>query len=263
MNKKNIILISVFSVVVILTAISFSKYVIDQKDIRYFESTAFYFNTNLIDNKETSSYKIENWDGKTEKKIEFDVKNYLNNYLKTNENIIYKLKVELISGDSSEITLNIKDAGNNIISQDTQLILNGNGYNENNFYISITNNKVLDKAKTYNLRLTMESIDPYVKQLVTDIKLNVSNVGDYIYEIVESKTGEYKMLKLQINNNIKDITITYDDQNLLLDKSNKFVNDLNITSNSFTISKNNLESNKTYEIGFIKINGTDGQITVE
>lgn len=263
-NKKKIIFIgSVFIVLIILINVSLSKYVFDRGDSRYFESTSFYFTTNLIDNNEMSSYKIENWDGEHEKKIKFDIKNYLNNLTRTDSDIKYKLKAELTEGNSSLLAISVKDENDLIVDSNTELTLSGSTYNFNNYYIDITTDNKITKGESFKIKLTMSSTEPYKKELVTEIKLNVSNVGDFIYEIIDSNNEEYLILKIQINNNIKDLTVTYDDTNLLIDKSNKFVNLLNVTSNSFVIPKEKLEVNKTYEIDFIKINGIDGNITVE
>lgn len=271
-NDKKIIYVSLIIMIIVLALLisnSMSKYIIRIRDIHAQESTAFYFESEIAD-VDGNEYKINNWDG-TEQAIKIDIKNYTSNLLKTSQNIRYTINAKIIE-NSSDTTKNselietiIYDKANTRITENQEFTLEKGKLSQDTYTLSIIPKVAnLEDGKTFNIELTISSIEPYTKELKANIKITVNEMEDYIATLSNSSNGEYSILNLKVNNP-NDITIKYDNTKLILDRSNSLINDVQITTteniDTFIIDKSKLEE-KNYEIHFIKqqesiILGTD------
>ena len=116
-----------------------------------------------------------------------------------------------------------------------------------------TNKKIT--SDLVNIKLKINSISPYKKELVSNIDINILNTNNNISSMIIDN-GEYVTLKIQTNDYIESKTITYDNTKLVLDQSSAVLKNIssstNDTKNSFIIPKVNLEENTIYELYFIK-----------
>ena len=103
----------------------------------------------------------------------------------------------------------------------------------------------------FNIKVKINSLSPYKKEIVSNIKIKMKKSNDEISSELENN-GEYVTLKINTNDVVEDKTITFDNTKLILDKANILLQNVNVSTNSFTIPKANFETNKEYEIIFIK-----------
>lgn len=254
------------SVVIFFLLLSFaiSKYVIHVEDIHQVESSQFYFESNIAEVGTGTVYTIYDWDG-SEKIINFNVKNYLNELLKTNEEIIYNITAEVIGEGQNNINATIE---NQKVVENEKLDLSSN---EKQYLLNIVakDKEQLIPGTEYNVKLTISSVSPYKKELVANIKLVYHQMETNEFSLINSENGEYVTLNIKVNQP-QDIIIKYNNNKLILDESNYIVNNVNITEvdgvSTFTISKDRLEKDNNYEIYFIKrqqemiILGTDIEV---
>ena len=261
-KNKKIILILITLISVFLIARSFSKYVIEKEDIHAQNATAFYFENEL-----TEETEIRNWNGATEKTVEFNIRNYTDTLQRTNEEITYKIEASIIDNsddginDADLIDIEIQDKDNNTVTDDKELLLSNTDFNEDNYKLKITPKTSIENGKKFNIEIKAIALEPYTKELVTNLTVEVNAQKDYEIQLIDSENGEYITLNLKINNVAKDISIKYDNTKLILDKSNYIVSSVNeIQGNkqsSFYIAKENQQAGNIYEINFIKKNITD------
>lgn len=247
-KEKVNIKIAVFIIVVIFFLIissTLAKYVFKVKNIQPIESEEFYFTSDIEGN-----YTRE-WAGKSELEIKFCVKNYDSQSLITPEDIIYNIEVEKSNDENNEITTKIYEENKEISDNQT---LKGNEQSIKNYIMKISTNKKIT-SDLVNIKLKINSISPYKKELVSNIDINILNPNNDISSMIIDN-GEYVTLKIQTNDYIESKTITYDNTKLVLDQSSAVLKNIssstNDIKNSFTIPKVNFEENTIYELYFIK-----------
>lgn len=256
-NLKIIIFVIVVIFFLILSS-TMAKYVFVIQNIQQLESKKFYFNSDISADNE-NNYYTEMWDGEKELEVNFCVNNYENQNLITSEDIRYSIEVEKINDVNDEITTKIF-GDNKEISEEQ--ILTGNVQSIKNYTIKISANKKIT-SDLVKIKLKINSISPYKKELTSDIDINILNNNNEINSTIIDN-GEYVTLKIQTNDYIESKTITYDNTKLILDQSSAVLenisNSTNDAKNSFVIPKANFEKNTNYEIYFIKI---DTNINIE
>ena len=103
----------------------------------------------------------------------------------------------------------------------------------------------------FNIKVKINSLSPYKKEIVGNIKISILKSNNSIDTALEDK-GEYVTLKINTNDVLEDKTITFDNNKITLDKANALLHNINLDARNFTIPKANFETNKEYEIIFIK-----------
>lgn len=253
LNNKKIklnIKIIIFVIVIIpflILSITLAKYTFKVEDTHQIESSAFYFNSDIIGN-----YETEEWNGDNDLEINFSVKNYENNNLITNGNITYNIEVEKLNDTNNEISAKIYE---NNVEVSGEQVLTGNSLNSKSYVLKISKNNNIT-ANEFNLKIKINSVSPYKQELIGNVKINILKSNNEINTAIEDK-GEYVALKISTNDFIDNKTITFDNTKLILDKANILLDNIKITTNgntsSFTIQKSDFETNMNYEINFIKI----------
>lgn len=259
-NKKTFLLIAALICLTFFIVRSFSKYVIQKTDTHIQSATEFYFESDIAEINTGKEYIIKDWNG-NEENIEFNVKNYLNKLLVTNEDITYKISTEVQEPDNINVV--VKNKQNEEVT-DNQIIT-GSQLNDKKYVLNIAaNNKnELIDGTTYNIKLKITAISPYTKELIANIKLIYGSIQKYEANLINETDKEYVKLNLKINEP-QEITIKYDNTKLLLDESNYMVNDINVTEtesiSTFSLIQEKFEKGKNYEIDFIK--KQEGEITL-
>ena len=264
-NKKSIFF--VFSLVLCILVISLivkslSKYIINQKDLHVGQSIPFYFESSIADVGNDKIYNNKEWDGSSPLKINFNVKNYSNNLLKTNDNITYNVKAEVINDNGDVINddnleLKVYNSLNEVVLEDDICMLLGSDLKEDSYQLEI-NPKVdkLENGKKIKVKLIITSTVPYTKEINSIINIEVNNLPSYNANLLDEKNKEYVTLNLKINK-AQDIVINYDNTKLMLDKSNYIVNDVEVDKNEntnlFTIKQDMIKKCTNLEINFIKL----------
>ena len=251
-NKKakpniRIIIFIIFLIFFSILSVTMAKYVLKIEDIHQIESSPFYFNSDIAPNK-ISNYYEKNWDGEENLEINFSINNYENLNLVTKENITYEIEIEKIDDANNEITAQIYENNKNITGEQT---LTGGAFETKNYILKIKKNSTIT-ADEFNLKLKINSLTPYKEEIISNIKINMSK-GDNTISSLITDNGEYVILKIQTNDYVSSKTITFDNSKLVLDKANNLLNNVNITTNSFIIPKDNFEENMNYEVVFVKI----------
>ena len=238
--KKRIILTIVIISFLILS-VTMAKYVLKIEDIHQIESTAFYFNSNI-----EGDY-TEEWNGENTLEIGLSVNNYENQSLVTSEDISYSLEIEKLDDTNNEITAKIYESNKEITSEQT---LAGGAATTKDYVLKINKNSEITNDE-FNIKVKINSTNPYKKELVSNIKIKMKKSNNEISTSLEDK-GEYVVLKINTNDLVENKTITFDNTKLTVVKANNLLQNVNINTNNFIIPKAKFETNKEYEIIFIK-----------
>lgn len=239
-NRKIIIVIIVIISLLILS-VTMAKYIFKVEDIYTIESAKFYFNSNLDGN-----YTNE-WNGAESLEIGFSVSNYENQNLVTNEDILFNLEAEKQDDTNNEVTSKIYENNAEVSGEETLI---GGTATIKNYVLKITKNSEITSDE-FNIKVKINSISPYKKEIVSNIKIKMKKSNNEISSALENN-GEYVTLKINTNDFTESKTISYDNTKVTLDKANILLQNVNIGAGNFTIPKANFETNKEYEIIFIK-----------
>ena len=250
MRKRKIVILIAVIVSFLVLSVTMAKYIFKVEDAHQIESAVFYFNSDIDGN-----FYTEKWSGTVPLEIEFSVNNYENQNLVTNENIIFNLEAEKQDDTNNEITAKIYEKNTEISGEQTLI---GGTATTKKYILKIIKNSEIT-VDEFNIKLKIKSSNPYKKELVGNIKINIQKSNNTINTELEDNE-EYVTLKIDTNDFIENKTITFDDTKLILDKANSLLQNVIISTNSFTIPKANFEINKKYEIIFIK---TDNSSEIE
>lgn len=246
-NTINIIMLIVIISFLIL-AVTMAKYFVKIEDKHKIESTSFYFNSDII-----GEYHTEKWDGNNDLEINFNVNNYENSILITDEDIKYNIEIEKIDDKNNEIESQIYE-NNIIIDKSNEQILNGKVANTKKYSLKVKKIKDIT-SQELNLKLKINSLSPYKQELIGNIKIDILQINDTIdTSFINEK--EYGILKIKTNDVLENKTVTFDNTKLILDNANILLDGVSVTTNnnmsSFIILKNSLRTNTEYEIFFVK-----------
>ena len=128
--------------------------------------------------------------------------------------------------------------------------ITGGAATTKNYVLRITKNSEITNDE-FNIKVKINSISPYKKEIVSNIKIKMKKSNNEISSALENN-GEYVTLKINTNDFTESKTISYDNTKVTLDKANILLQNVNIGAGNFTIPKANFETNKEYEIIFIK-----------
>ena len=244
-QNRKVIIVAIVIISFLILSGTMAKYIFKVEDVHTIESASFYFNSDIDGN-----YTNE-WNGAESLEIGFSVSNYENQNLVTNEDILFNLEAEKQDDTNNEVTSKIYEKNTEVAGEQT---ITGGAATTKNYVLRITKNSEITNDE-FNIKLKINSLSPYKKELVGNIKINILKSNDSIDTAFEDK-GEYVTLKINTNDFIESKTISYDNTKLTLDKANVLLQNLNITTNngvnSFIIPKANFETKKEYEIIFIK-----------
>ena len=241
---------------ILVLATTYGKYVIDKKDTKVQESSAFYFESDLASTS-GRQYNLT-WNGIDEKEINFNVFNYIDTLQNTKEDIKYTISA-IATSNSNLVNLKVYNSSENEVSSSNELILNGDTNSKSGYTLKINKKSTIAEDTVINLKITITASSPYTKELTSNIKLTVKNEEEYEKDLFSQ--NDYVVLNLHTKEIKNNITIKYNNSKLTLDKSNKLVNSLTIntsgTTDTIVIPKNSLNNNESYEIIFIKTNSGD------
>ena len=185
LNNKKIklnIKIIIFVIVIIsflILSITLAKYTFKVENTHQIESSAFYFNSDII-----GDYETEEWNGDNDLEINFSVKNYENNNLITNGNITYNVEVEKLDQKIEELgNTSIKSSSNPKVSRKvSQLATMRTADIEDLGFVRTDYNELVTKYNTY-------------KTLLTEVKAKVFQYMDFEYN---KNTGRITKMKYKL-----------------------------------------------------------------
>lgn len=265
--NKIIFLISIILACIVAFFLSktMSKYVIQAEDINVQEATNFYFESETADNTGNKTYYLDDWEGVSDYTINFDICNFENSLLYTEENIEYTIEANII--DLAEDTINDEDLisvevlntiGNSVTGTQS---LQGNMLSSNSYVLNISAKSAIEEGKSFQIQLVIKSTSPYTEELVTNYIITTTETEEaYKTSIYNSDNGEYAYVYLQVISGGTDITLTYDNTKLSIDNSCEILQGISINTtdslSTLTIPSENLVKYTNYTIYFIK-NTTD------
>ena len=239
-----------------LLAKTFSKYVVVEQETHIQESTAFYLESDVL-TEEGKHYTVSNWNGIETQNIAFNIKNYTNNLLKTEEDIVYQLTTNVTNNEDNAISVQIKNAqGEEVHTASMQAI---QGFQTQKYVLEITSHATLEEGRTFSIEVIATATSAYTKTLKATITLQVGTSPNYTVQLEEAENGEYVALHLQINEPNEDVTVQYNAEKLQLDNSGDIMQNVVLTQgtfHTFTLEKEQLEKGKSYTIYFVKLQNT-------
>lgn len=169
--------------------VTFSRYVGDWFYQHYLEAQQFYFNSDKLTTK-TPLYRINNWSGIGEFKLQIDINSIANNLLKSEMDIDYTIEYYC----QSDVICNA--------SKDKGIIYAAS--NKDNFELTITPQREFKDGESTTIEVYATSISPYKKRIGATFMISVGKQG-ISYEIIDSKNSPY--LKLNITNSISSYKV--------------------------------------------------------
>ena len=221
-----------------------AKYFIENSDINFYESTSFYFFTDLVEFNSDNMTKYIDWDGVFTKAVDFKIKNYSNKLLYSSSDINYILNV---SNESNLFDINIVDSnGENV--NDTKLKINGDSVNENNYKLIISPKGSVTNG-VYDVILNINSVSPYSKNYSIVLKNFIDgSSSNFKYEIYNSSNNEYKLFRFIFSKETNDLVLSYDNSKLLVDRSLLLLSGINPYDGILEIPKSKFRVGEYYEI---------------
>lgn len=250
LNKKIVFFIMIILIAYLVNN-AWGKYVAYLKSNHAIESSKFYFKSNIANVEEGKKFDINEWDYTENLPINFNVINYENTLLVTKEDIDYNITAETMPSSTGNVILKIKNGTKEINSTNLEK-LEGQNCNKNDYILEVIP-KDINSGDKIEIKLTIKSNKPYVKEIVSYINITADSKEENKFKLEESSNKEYVTLYVKANNN-ENLNIEYDNTKLILDKSNYLVENVSINKNNTksNFSVSNIEKGKNYEITFIK-----------
>lgn len=154
---------------------SFARYIYNGLKNYYYESQSFYFNCDKLSTN-GAVFQLDNWDGVNSFDVTFNMDSFKNNMISSTSNIAYNITYECSSKADCTIT---KESGLIPTSTHTDY-----------FVITVTPNTTLVEGDYILLEVSVESTEPYKKELTGTVRLNVGIPG-IAYEISDKANRPY------------------------------------------------------------------------
>lgn len=241
MKKISPVFIISILILCLITAYSFSKYVIRISEIHIQSPKDFYFKSNVLttDNK---TYELYDWDGKSKYKISINLQNYEDELRITSEDIKYEFSAVCKT-----------DGINMVISGEKEGTLTQNLKTEKQIEIDLNPLKSISKDEFIEVEIVAKSIEPYEKELSAIFKIYSQDVSLYETNLENIEDEDYAKLYITTRDLDVPLNITYDNTKVILDTNNELLQNTIITNseNKSKISVT-LEKNSNYCIDFLK-----------
>ena len=241
MKRNRLIFIIALIVLCLITAYSFSKYVIQITELHIQTPKEFYFKSNILttDNK---TYEVHGWDGKSQYSISLNLQNYEDELRITSDDLKYDF-----SAISKTDGINVTTLG------ETSGTLIGNSKEQKQIDIKINPSKVIATGEYAEIELSAKSSSPYEKEIKATFKIYSQKLSVYDVDLKDSNDEDYAKLYISTQNLKEPLNITYDNTKVILDTNSDILQNIAITTsgNKNKISLT-LEKNSNYSIGFIK-----------
>lgn len=241
-RKNHIFLISLI-ILCLITAYSFSKYVIQLSKMHIQRAKDFYFTSDVL-TEDKKTYELYDWNGKETYTVEINLNNYDDEIRYTEDEIKYNFSA---TSSNSNIKITTNDTGKGILKSSTK--------SQNKIIINIEPTKNFTSGENIEIEINANSTEPYEKNLSAILKIYVKDETSYTADLKDASNQDFAELYIDTKKIEKELTITYDNTKAILDNNNELLKDIEITKsgtkNSFNIPVN---SNSNYCIKFIKKN---------
>ena len=207
------IVLQVFFRIILPASITFSRYVYRAIRNYYFNSKAFYFNSDRL-SEDTAVYEADNWSGAEPYAVTINMNSRKNieEVSKVNINYTIKYTCQVFKANGEEYTEDVLDFS---IADTTEEQYNEEEgikktiFAENNissfyFEFSIKNNKKLENDDYVFVTVTAQATSPYKKTLKGTFKVTIGNPG-MSYQIEDEAYNPY--LNVIVTNTLNYYTV--------------------------------------------------------
>ena len=258
-KRRNIVLvaIAVMIVLMIVLPMSYSKYVLELEEDNVQEAANFYFENNIANENEDTTYDLGSWNIEENYTVEFSMTNYENKLLYTDEDIIYTIETSVMNEEgeeTDEISAIIYDDENNSITGNQTL--EGGTYSENTYNLVISSSSA-GEGEEFEVNLVLTSSTPYVKSFTTTFNLTAEESEKYSVSLSELEDEEYDILIITTYELDGDVEFTYDNSKYVLDVSDEILQGISVSTSGSTttvlVPKGNLQNYNSYYVYLIKV----------
>lgn len=202
-----ILVIQIFMRIVIPASITFSRYVYKAARNYYFNSKAFYFNSNRL-SEDTAVFEADNWSGTDSYPVEINMNSRKNIHEICEVNVQYNIKYtcEVFKSNGEKYTTDKVDFIIDGLTEDeydpdvgisktifTAADPSNAGSNNTSsfeFSVSLKQNEYLENDDYIFITIIAESTEPYKKTLKGTFKISIGNPG-MSYQIEDSAYSPY------------------------------------------------------------------------
>ena len=182
-EKKRLILVAAIILLNCFYALTLGRYAYNEIKNYFIKTNKFYFNCDKL-SESGSNIEMTNWSGVGSYTVVFNMNNYSNRLLKSDEDIEYDISYHC----SNNVTCSIE---NNKTNGTITTTTNSDSFT---IVISVPSNVVLNDRDTVELYVETTSTSPYVKRLYGTFRLVVGHYG-LSYEIEDSVNSPYLSIK--------------------------------------------------------------------
>lgn len=284
------IIVQIFIRVIVPATVTFSRYVYKVARNFYFNSVAFYFNSDKLAEDDSAKFESDNWSGVDtySVKINMDSKKNINEVTKENVNYNIKADYKVFDKNGKEYTEDLVDfviAGvteqeynpdegiNKSISKESNL-------SDFDFSISLKPNVTLENGDYVFVTITTTSTKPYTKTLKGTFKIIIGKLGmsyqieDEAYSpylnVIITNTRNYYTVDTEFDGHKVGSTLGISEYLALTEEQKNNCHSMNIELNFNpekvvldTTSIEYLEAKNNNLIGYVNIKGDDGISTNE
>lgn len=244
-RKNHIFLISLI-ILCLITAYSFSKYVIQLSKMHIQRAKNFYFTSNIL-TEDKKTYELRDWNGKKIYTLEINLNNYDDEIRYTKDEIKYNFSA---ISSTPGVKLTTSDTGEGV--------LKANVKNQNKLTVNIEPTKNFAPGENIEIEINAKSTEPYEKNLCAIIKIYVEDEKTYIADLKDKSMQDFAELYIDTGRFENELTITYDNTKAILDNNNELLKDVKINKTGSKSSFNlKASSNSNYCIKFVKKNSED------
>ena len=261
-KKKIIIIILLLCSCFLFSITTFARYSFSNVWNYFLESQKFYFTSDNLSNNQINTDTF--WDGNS---VHFNLKNYSNNDLISDNNISYQVECEVIDGDEecelngtgrslvtgvlskSEGCVNEEDLEDVSSLNKTECETSGYTWEKslvsNDLYFDITSDNEISDV---SVRITATSISPFRKSMTGVFNLNKSDASTGHIEFRVNHYDVYDELVVSNTyNSQKSVSVSFDSTKRIVDVTNNMTiltTDNNSYVNSYSFSINGMTNEK-------------------
>lgn len=175
MKKKEIILLSIFFLMLAFAGATLGRYAGRELRNHYLMSKNFYFNADKLQ-QDGIVYQVENWSGVDSYEVTFNLDSYKNNTVYSTSDIEY----EVTYSCSDNVTCSITKTSGIIYAEK----------HTDSFTVTITPKSNLEDGEKATIEVEAKSISPYKKTLKGKFNVVVGKMG-LSYEILDEENSTY------------------------------------------------------------------------
>lgn len=234
-NNFRILILLLLITTAIVTVTTISKYAIKSNTNAYaIESSEYYFCSSALGTERN----YNDWKNGEKYLLKIDLKNFEDSQRYSTNDIDYEISIE--NRSDCEITLD-----NNVGT------LKAGNFNTN--YVTITIDDSRNNVNYADFTIKVTTVGKYQKTITSNFKIYKKQNNNYIANLINEEGEDTAKLNIVTYNNSQQLKISYNNEKVLLDKTDEILNEEIVEDGTISSITVTLQPNQSYVFNFIKI----------